>query len=62
MEENFSKHLSIYLKKSIVKTNTIVNKTNHENLSIKKLKSENVTLQVFYKPITRTLNIETDVP
>lgn len=62
MKKDNNQHFSIYITKSIVKSNITMKKIEGKNIPVKKLMSGNVAPQVFYKPITKILNIETDVP
>lgn len=61
MEENKNKYFSIYLKKSVLKTRPNFIKTEIEKIAVKKINNNNVVPQPFYKPITRILNIETNL-
>lgn len=61
MKENKNQYFSIYIKKSISKPNNNFIKTEINSTAVKKLMNDNVAPQAFYKPITRILNIETDV-
>lgn len=61
MKANKNQYFSVYLKKSIFKPNVNFIKTEISSIAVKKLMNNDVVPQAFYKPITRILNIETDV-
>lgn len=61
MKGNKNQYFSIYLKKSISISNANFIKTEISSIAVKKLMNNDVVPQSFYKPITRILNIETDV-
>lgn len=61
MKGNKNQYFSIYIKKSISKPNANSIKSEVSNIAVKKLMNNDIIPQAFYKPITRILNIETDV-
>lgn len=61
MQKNKNQYSSIYIKKSVLKSNTSFTPVEINRIAVKKLMNNNVTPQTFYKPITRTITIKTDV-